>query len=859
MGTPMPEPTEPAAPIFVNFRNGDDPYAAWTVQRMLGDRFGPRAVFRSSESIPPGADWEATIWHHHRGCAVFLAVIGPRWLTIADDRGRRLHQPGDWVREEIAEALRAKKLVIPLLVSGAARPTAKDLPEDLVEMVRLQTVAMDHRGRTTDLAIDALVRRIEPVVRPMVGAVPEPGVGAGAAPSARSAAPRGLPPGPPPRNIPPVGPHHLARPEAVSAVDDAVRAVRASGRSGPVVVWGEIGTGKTRLAAEYAGSREAEHAVAWWIAADRPDLVPSQLATLAQALGLDLGEMPDTGAVVPALVRALRARGRWLLVFDGVPGPDDLVPYLALADGGDVVVTSRTGAWGELAAGTCRVGRFSRETSVRLLGARLGPAADTVLDDLAAALDDLPAAVGQAAAFLAAAPLGPARYAELLAGRTAEILARNVTHSYPASLAAAWSLALDRLAADTPAAEELVRHLAVLAAAPVPFEFFEAGAGAAAGPPALVAAGADPLRLLDLGTAVARTGLFPVDAGAFHPFPLFQAFIRSQTDGGLLAAAAADARRWLAAVPREDPREPAAWRTYRLLLPHVLALASSGFEDVAGDPGWRALSLDVMEYLVVHADAGTARDLAQSAVEHWAAGPEAAAATERLAQAWYRLGDHRRAAGLDVSVLEERRRSDGADAPRTLRAEHNLAIDRWAAAQADGDRAAATALLEDVVRRRTRILGDHHPDTLRSVHNLALARRAAGAFAEALELDETCRTHFAEALGPDHPDTLRSALAAALDLRALARHPEALKLEEETHDRLNRTLGPDHPDTLRSAYGLAVSLHHTGDTDRAREFAEAAHAGRRKILGDEHPDTLRTVLLLSQLRVECGDAGGVLP
>ncbi|NUP49804.1 MAG: tetratricopeptide repeat protein, partial [Catenulispora sp.] len=301
---------------------------------------------------------------------------------------------------------------------------------------------------------------------------------------------------------------------------------------------------------------------------------------------------------------------------------------------------------------------------------------------------------------------------------------------------------------------------------------------------------------------------------------------------------------------------PAAWRTYRLMLPHVLALGFSGFESraaTADDPGWRSLLLDVMHYLVVHADAGTARDLAQAAREHWALGPDAVAAAERLAQAWYRLGDHRRAVALDESVLADRRRLEGPDARGTLQAEHNLAIDRWASGD---DRPAATALLEDVARRRTRVLGAQDPDTLRSLHNLALARRAIGAHEEALELDDACRLRFAAILGPDHPDTLRSAVATALDLRALGRHDEALKLEEETYDRLHRTLGPEHPDTLRSAYGLAVGLRLTGSTERARELAEAAHRGRRKVLGDDHVDTLRSAFLLGQLRIECGDSGG---
>jgi hypothetical protein len=58
-------------------------------------------------------------------------VIGPNWLNIRDDKGRRLDNPKDIVRREIATALKQKKRVIPVLVGRASIPKSKDLPFEI--------------------------------------------------------------------------------------------------------------------------------------------------------------------------------------------------------------------------------------------------------------------------------------------------------------------------------------------------------------------------------------------------------------------------------------------------------------------------------------------------------------------------------------------------------------------------------------------------------------------------------------------------------------------------------------------------------------------------------------------------------
>jgi hypothetical protein len=72
-------------------------------------------------------------------CQVLLAVIGPRWLNAQTSEGqRRLDDPADYVRIEIATALARPILVVPVLLGGVAMPRAANLPEPLQPLARRQ-------------------------------------------------------------------------------------------------------------------------------------------------------------------------------------------------------------------------------------------------------------------------------------------------------------------------------------------------------------------------------------------------------------------------------------------------------------------------------------------------------------------------------------------------------------------------------------------------------------------------------------------------------------------------------------------------------------------------------------------------
>jgi hypothetical protein len=80
-----------------------------------------------------------------------LVIIGRSWLTAADRQGkRRLDDADDFVRLEIATALKHGVRMIPVLVDGATMPAAADLPRDIQALVRRNAVEISHQRFATD-------------------------------------------------------------------------------------------------------------------------------------------------------------------------------------------------------------------------------------------------------------------------------------------------------------------------------------------------------------------------------------------------------------------------------------------------------------------------------------------------------------------------------------------------------------------------------------------------------------------------------------------------------------------------------------------------------------------------------------
>ena len=166
------------------------------------------------------------------------------------------------------------------------------------------------------------------------------------------------------------------------------------------------------------------------------------------------------------LLGELAGRDRWLVVFDNAEDPRALAPLLP--DGpGRVLITSRNPAWRAVAS-PLRVASSRRAESVTLLRTLAPVLSEADADRVAEAVGDLPLAVEQAGALLGDAGLDVDTYLRLLDERAGELLAHDGGGMYPVSVAASWAVAFDRLAADDPAALDLLTLVAWCGPEPVP-------------------------------------------------------------------------------------------------------------------------------------------------------------------------------------------------------------------------------------------------------------------------------------------------------------------------------------------------------------------------------------------------------
>jgi len=153
----------PASRIFISYRRGDSSGHAGRLSDRLIAEFGEAHVFMDVDTIEPGADFVEYIDEAVGSCDVLIALIGDEWLDCRDAQGtRRLDDPEDFVRLEVAAGIQRDIRVIPVLVEGATMPRTEELPEPLRRLARRHALEVsDSRWRQD---VNRLVETIHKVL-----------------------------------------------------------------------------------------------------------------------------------------------------------------------------------------------------------------------------------------------------------------------------------------------------------------------------------------------------------------------------------------------------------------------------------------------------------------------------------------------------------------------------------------------------------------------------------------------------------------------------------------------------------------------------------------------------------------------
>ena len=148
--------------IFVSYRQKETGWVTGRIVDRLNPHYGKESIFIDIDNISVGTDFRQRLNEVLQECDLMIAIVGPQWmgsLKITAD----VERENDWVRYEIAEALKRDILVIPTLVDGAEMPKPGDLPDDLKDFAYRHAASMSG-GKNFDANVEQLIRDIDQAV-----------------------------------------------------------------------------------------------------------------------------------------------------------------------------------------------------------------------------------------------------------------------------------------------------------------------------------------------------------------------------------------------------------------------------------------------------------------------------------------------------------------------------------------------------------------------------------------------------------------------------------------------------------------------------------------------------------------------
>jgi tetratricopeptide (TPR) repeat protein len=631
---------------------------------------------------------------------------------------------------------------------------AKDPTGEQRLLVPVRVQEFEPPGLLASLVYIDLVGTDEPTAkRRLLEGVGEPGARPTSAPfpGATRGATRFPGQGPAVSNLPARNRNFSGRSELLERLHASLQAESAAAVVPKVGLHGLGGVGKTQLALEFAHRFASDYDIAWWIPAEQPTSATAALAALAGRLGV--AQVADQTAMVAGLFDLLRQRDRWLLVYDNAERPDRLVGLLPPGGGGQVLVTSRWSAWGSQAE-PLRVNVLARDESIAFLRKRTGSEDQAALDALAELLGDLPLALEEATAYLEETGSDLDEYLALVGGRARELFGLDQPpddeHGDHQRVATVWSLSLDRVHQEAPAAEALLSLCAFLAP-DIPRGL--PGEQPQVLPEELARAVSDPLAYNRMLAVVGRYSLATVSPTAVGLHPLVQAVIQAHlgNEGERRWAEPAVGLLW-ESYPDES-WEVSSWSECERLLPHVVAAA--GHAERLGvaeeQAGW--LLDRASAYLRGRGLYRQARPIAEQAlaVTKAALGPddvEVARRCDGLGRVLRALGDPNGAKAQFERALAIGKAVLGPDHPEVATWRGGLGNVLWELADLVGARAQlerALAISEAALGPDDSEVGAFHGGLGAVLRDLGVLAGARVQFERALAIGEA-------ALGPDHPD-----------------------------------------------------------------------------------------------------------
>jgi tetratricopeptide (TPR) repeat protein len=221
-----------------------------------------------------------------------------------------------------------------------------------------------------------------------------------------------------------------------------------------VVLHGLGGVGKTQLAIEYAWRFANRYETRLWVRAEDCASYREKFASLAAVLNLPEKNQDNLEVRFASVVTWLRNNKDWLLICDAAdtqPVASQLLRDLGEGFSGAIIITSRKGNW-PLDFHCREIVAFQPGEALEFFQRRIGAIEFTVEDAMrvANALEFLPLALEQAAAYISTRRIGFENYLARLTAAKAQVLADDSAISisptrYDKTIATTWRVTIRQL------------------------------------------------------------------------------------------------------------------------------------------------------------------------------------------------------------------------------------------------------------------------------------------------------------------------------------------------------------------------------------------------------------------------------
>lgn len=658
------------------------------------------------------------------------------------------------------------------------------------------------------------------------------------------------------RNIrPPRNPNFTGREELLGDLREGF----VAGESPPLprALTGLGGIGKTQLAVEYAHRHADEYDIVWWVRSEEPAALAEDYAALTSPEGVTRDESANRGGSVDTSRRWLESHGRWLLVFDNASGIAQLLEYLPQGGGGHVLITSRNAIW----AGRARilpVPPLPRPESAAFLCRRTGSTDGGAADELAGELGDLPLALEQAASYVETTGITLSQYVGLFRSRRTDLWDRQgAPPDYPDTVRTTWSLAMDRLRDESPAAGDLLNLGAFLAPEEMPLGLLRAGDPEHL-PERLAGLVSDPLSLNEARAALRRYSLADVRREGLSIHRLVQAVTRErlpEEDRRMVWAQAA-VRLLRVAFPYHSD-DVQTWPECARLLPHAFAAVRHAEElRVAPDAIVGVLN-QVGLYLWRRGEYRGARAALERALS---VARETAPAGHRVLVTYSTnlglvlrdLGDEATARDLSEFALRAAEQAYDSDHPEVAVATNNLGLSLLSADASAEDLVRAEELFARALRITQRWFGPNHRYLCIYGANLGGALERQGNLVGAQREYERALGVAETAHGGDHP-AVASVLMDLGDVLADMRElDEARRMLDRALTITRIAYGPVHTQISSILTALLPVYQLRGERRRLIELAGSTLAISERVYGSRHPRVVRDLTHLASILQRLG-------